>query len=196
MTKTSHRALHFYQFHPIAKDIPVSSALANAVSALLAELDTLDREGRLPDNVRGVMQDVRALVGGSAFAPVFRTVYRSRSLMSTEGEAYLLAQCRTNNRTAGLTGVLIHHDGHFIQVLEGEESGVRSALEKIKRDPRHTDFVMLSTGPAPARLFGQWSMGSMTLNKESFDALIDACRGQDHKVSRLLVDFVSKGTWR
>ena len=90
------------------------TALHLATASLLSELDRLDKDAPLPERVRLLMQDVQSLMEGAAHAPVFRTLYRSRSLMSADGEAYLLAQCRINNRNLGLTGVLIHHDSHFI----------------------------------------------------------------------------------
>lgn len=36
----------------------------------------------------------------------------------------LLAKARQNNSQLGVTGMLLYHDGSFMQVLEGEEPAV------------------------------------------------------------------------
>ena len=171
-------------------------ALKTATRKLLDELQALDGSNPLPPRVRQLMQDVRALQDDTTGIPIFRTIYRSRSLITEEGEDLLLAQCRTNNGDLGITGALLHHEGHFLQVLEGAEETVRALLTRIKRDPRHTDFVLLFAGTTPTRVFGDWSMGSMTLDQAAFDGLIKACEAQDNKVTRLLLEFVRQGTWR
>ena len=50
----------------------------------------------------------------------------------------LLAQCRENNAKLGITGMLLYKDGNFMQVLEGEETVVRSIYAKISGDPAAT----------------------------------------------------------
>ena len=174
----------------------MNQALKTATRKLIEELQVLDATIPLPARVRQLMQDVKALQDDKTGIPVFRTIYRSRSLITPEGEGLLLAQCRTNNADMGITGALLHHEGYFLQVLEGAEENVRALLTRIKRDPRHTDFVLLFAGTTPSRVFGEWSMGSATLDAVSFNSLVKACEDQDNKVTRLLVEFVKKGTWR
>ncbi len=71
----------------------------------------------------------------------------------------LLAQCRKNNAELGITGMLLYKDGNFMQVLEGEESAVRSLYAKIGRDPRHKGEILLQQGNLEERQFPGWSMG-------------------------------------
>ena len=71
----------------------------------------------------------------------------------------LLAQCRKNNAELGITGMLLYKDGNFMQVLEGEESTVRSLYAKISGDPRHKGEILLQQGTQEERQFPAWSMG-------------------------------------
>jgi hypothetical protein len=73
--------------------------------------------------------------------------------------AALLSKARANNQRLGVGGMLIHHQGSFMQTLEGEEHVVKSLFERIERDQRHHRVLMLSRQEAPRRAFGDWSMG-------------------------------------
>jgi hypothetical protein len=70
----------------------------------------------------------------------------------------ILTASRTHNAPAGITGLLLHIEGGFLQVLEGEETAVRALYDKIARDPRHWNCQVLLDQEAP-RAFGDWSMG-------------------------------------
>jgi hypothetical protein len=63
------------------------------------------------------------------------------------------------NREVGVTGMLLHLDGWFLQLLEGPANVVNPLYETIRNDPRHTDAIVLHRGAARERLFPGWSMG-------------------------------------
>jgi hypothetical protein len=71
----------------------------------------------------------------------------------------ILTRSRANNARLGITGMLLYKDGNIIQILEGEESAVRSLYAKISRDPRHKDAILLLQGHEEQRQFPEWSMG-------------------------------------
>lgn len=73
--------------------------------------------------------------------------------------ALLMTVSRTNNEPLGLTGLLLHRDGQFMQALEGPERAVRTTLARIAADPRHTGVWTLAEEPITARRFGSWAMG-------------------------------------
>ena len=83
---------------------------------------------------------------------------------SKEDLALLLAQCRENNSALGITGMLLYKDGNFMQVLEGEESVVRSLYAKIEGDPRHKGTIVFQQGHTQERQFPSWSMGFRALD--------------------------------
>ena len=71
----------------------------------------------------------------------------------------LLDHAWKKNAQLDITGFLIYANGHFLQVLEGEESTVNQLLSIIKEDPRHEMFVPLGTQHTHQRAFADWSMG-------------------------------------
>lgn len=73
--------------------------------------------------------------------------------------AELLRTCRRNNEPLGVTGLLLHIGGNFMQALEGEDSAVDELYRKIARDPRHRSVTMIVNLPIKRRLFSDWTMG-------------------------------------
>jgi hypothetical protein len=71
----------------------------------------------------------------------------------------LLAVARVNNGRLGVTGMLLYHDGSFLQALEGEENVVERLYAKIGSDKRHHRVVALLRRQVDARYFDQWQMG-------------------------------------
>ncbi|NHI16371.1 BLUF domain-containing protein [Microbacterium excoecariae] len=93
--------------------------------------------------------------------PVFSLAYSSVAVRPFDDLALaaLLAQSREANARAGITGMLLFRAGSFVQVIEGDEAGVRALMARISRDPRHTRVRVLVEGTAPARTFADWTMG-------------------------------------
>jgi hypothetical protein len=71
----------------------------------------------------------------------------------------ILQQSQRNNARAGVTGLLCHYDGSFLQFLEGEPEAVDTVLERISADPRHQQILIVHRQPITARAFADWSMG-------------------------------------
>ena len=92
---------------------------------------------------------------------MFQLVYVSNDAASFTAPQLvtLLKTSRVNNTRLNITGMLLHQRGRFLQVLEGEESAVRSLAAKIGRDPRHHTVVTLHTSVIAQRDFPDWSMG-------------------------------------
>jgi len=92
---------------------------------------------------------------------VLSTVYVSRSSypFTDDDLANLLMTSRANNTRLGITGMLLHREGRFIQVLEGPEEAVRARLAVIARDPRHTAVHTIVDEIVDDRLFPGWTMG-------------------------------------
>jgi hypothetical protein len=55
---------------------------------------------------------------------------------SSENLVMLLDHSRLKNQAARITGMLLFHDGSFIQVLEGEQHQVLATHSRIAQDPR------------------------------------------------------------
>ena len=96
---------------------------------------------------------------------MYSLVYISRSEMNFTGEQLLqlLEQSRHKNLGLQITGLLLYKDGNFMQLLEGEESVVRSLYQTISADHRHCNVNCLLEGPIESRQFPNWSMGFQNL---------------------------------
>lgn len=71
----------------------------------------------------------------------------------------ILDMSRRNNKRLGVTGLLLHVDNGFLQVLEGEKGAVLEIYSRIKRDFRHSGLRVLVERETDERLFEDWSMG-------------------------------------
>ncbi|MBE7953227.1 BLUF domain-containing protein [Microbacterium oxydans] len=76
----------------------------------------------------------------------------------------LLAVCRRLNDGRGITGMLLHRDGRFIQVLEGQADTIAGLVDTIRRDSRHRDLRVLLTQSITERRFPDWTMGYRALH--------------------------------
>jgi hypothetical protein len=86
--------------------------------------------------------------------------YRSQasSPMSEEGLRELAHAADARNRAEGVSGVMVHDDGHFFQWLEGPAQGLSRVWASVQRDRRHQGIVVSSVGARPARLFADFGM--------------------------------------
>ena len=96
-----------------------------------------------------------------------RLMYASRAVDSVKQNELvtILRQSKANNPGVGVTGVLCFAAGIFLQVLEGGRSQVSALYNKIARDPRHHDVVLLSFEEVDERSFAGWSMGRANLSR-------------------------------
>ncbi|KGE05229.1 hypothetical protein HRUBRA_00174 [Pseudohaliea rubra DSM 19751] len=76
----------------------------------------------------------------------------------------LLESARAYNGARDVTGVLLHRDNSFFQVLEGTESDVRAIFSRVNSDPRHERLEVLFDEPAQEREFADWRMGFLELD--------------------------------
>lgn len=71
----------------------------------------------------------------------------------------ILEASRSNNEADGLTGMLLHAEGSFIQVLEGDAEIVDRTYKRIIKDSRHQLVMKLYEIEIEERNFPNWSMG-------------------------------------
>ena len=71
----------------------------------------------------------------------------------------LVEKSRRKNAEHALTGMLLFHEGQFLQLLEGPEPAVRDCFAVVERDPRHHLVKVLLTGECQQRDFPEWTMG-------------------------------------
>jgi len=90
-----------------------------------------------------------------------QVVYSSAAVVqfSEPQLAALLGRARKNNERLGVSGMLLYHDGSFLQVLEGEAAVLDTLFTIIGSDKRHHRVVRLLRRDVDERHFGDWRMG-------------------------------------
>lgn len=117
----------------------------------------------------------------------------------------LLAIARRNNSEVGVSGMLLYHEGSFLQVLEGPEEAVMMLFHKIEKDERHDNVKLLLRTEPENPSFGEWKMGffdASGMMDDSEDGFVDFFRkGEIFKESSadraqsVLMQF-REGSWR
>jgi hypothetical protein len=80
--------------------------------------------------------------------------------LTNEDLNQILASARRRNLAEEITGMLIYHQGEFVQILEGKKKSVENIYEKfIDPDLRHTRINMEQENPISHRSFNECSMG-------------------------------------
>ena len=83
----------------------------------------------------------------------------------------LLDQARRRNADLGITGLLLHRENCFFQVLEGVREEVLSLFEQIASDKRHQRVEIVSEGPIGTREYSDWRMAFIELDGQDFTAM-------------------------
>jgi Sensors of blue-light using FAD len=103
-----------------------------------------------------------------------RLLYASRATDHADANAMasILAKSRSNNPPLGITGILSHSGGIYLQVLEGGRAAVNSLYNKIATDKRHTDITVLHYEEVSERGFASWTMGQVDLARVNSSLLL------------------------
>lgn len=94
---------------------------------------------------------------------VFRLIYRSEDRLPpgtghVEALAAIVEAAGHRNRQLGITGVLVHRPGRFLQVLEGPAPALEQVFERICRDIRHGGIALMEFAPVDHQRFEDWTM--------------------------------------
>lgn len=90
---------------------------------------------------------------------VYNSVAFPREMPEAE-LADMIAAARKANARLGVTGILLHHEGEYVQLLEGEQAVVQALYYgHIAHDNRHRGARVSWEYPIGERSFGTWTMG-------------------------------------
>lgn len=109
---------------------------------------------------------------------------------------------RVHNTTAGVSGMLLHLDGSFLQVLEGDAKVVHALFARIGGDLRHNKVVLLLQHDIATPNFPDWSMGFFDASGRGTalagyrkTAGFADLLGDTARIMRVVADF-RDGRWR
>ncbi|KAB1156793.1 BLUF domain-containing protein [Flavobacterium luteum] len=99
---------------------------------------------------------------------MYELIYMSSAAnhLTKEDISEILLQARRFNFDNSVNGILLYIDGDFIQVLEGRKEVIENLFEKIKKDSRHNNVVILHEGIKSKREFPDWTMGFYSASYE------------------------------
>jgi len=136
----------------------------------------------------------------------FIYVSAAKNLFSPAELRELLRLARIKNQRLEVTGMLLYHQGSFLQVLEGPPSTVKPLLETIERDQRHQKMMLLLRREIEVRNFADWKMGfvDVAAQSESLPGFRDYFKSHssfldllgDSKTIERVVDGFRDGQWR
>lgn len=97
---------------------------------------------------------------------IHRIVYQSEATTAlNDAELRSIAMfAALNNKAENISGLLLHHEGQIMQVLEGKAEAVQALYQRIKADKRHINVKTLVDSPCQAAIFKTWSMGYRPVN--------------------------------
>lgn len=98
---------------------------------------------------------------------LYELIYRSTAKPGTTAQDLedILKTARDFNRANNITGCLLYHDGQFLQILEGDFQVLLDLYDRIKRDPRHREFLLLHMKETSQRIYSNWTMAFKSLNR-------------------------------
>ena len=91
--------------------------------------------------------------------------------LGSDGMVELLTEAQRINTSRDITGLLLHRERSFYQVLEGSEDMVRQTFDSIAKDERHTGIDVLFEGEVNEREFPNWQMGFLNLDGVDIERL-------------------------
>ncbi len=99
-------------------------------------------------------------------SPIFQLTYVSTQTrdMNAADLIGMLNQAQITNDQLGITGLLLHREDSFFQIIEGDQDRVESLFQKIESDSRHTRVEVMFRGDTNGREFPDWKMGFLELD--------------------------------
>ncbi len=110
---------------------------------------------------------------------VCQLIYRSRvarRVRLADAEA-IATEAAAKNAKLSISGLLLYTPAYFVQVLEGERGAVESTFERIAKDSRHEEVVVLAKTEVQTRQFGAWAMRAVTPRREVSAAVLGQLSG-------------------
>lgn len=103
-------------------------------------------------------------------------------------------KAKLNNAKNNISGVLIYHNGNYLQVLEGNENDVNKTYERIAKDTRHKNIIKVINANVEQRIFEDYNFGFTIVRSSSeFEELNDYLnwlKNADHQIANRLIKMV------
>lgn len=118
---------------------------------------------------------------------------------STHGDSIkeiktMYLKAKTNNAKNNISGILIYHQGNYLQILEGNEKDVDETYNRIKIDPRHKNIIKVINTNTEYRIFEDYNFG-FTIVRDSIEfkelkSYLSWLKNANHKITNELITMV------
>lgn len=100
-------------------------------------------------------------------APIRSIVFFSTAAVPMSGGDLesLGKECAEQDSHVGITGMLLHKNGSFLQVMEGSKAVICDMFARISADPRHTNVCKISDRTIPHREFAGLAVSFKNLDE-------------------------------
>ena len=140
------------------------ATLANQLGDSVSQF-VLDRSDSAEDKVLREVKDVASIVNqANHLVRLVCTSVKTDSCDDAAVDAFV-TQASESNSAHDVTGMLLHTETRFLQVLEGPEEAVTVAFENITNDPRHSSCQMVACDPVSSREFAGLSLGATSVSE-------------------------------
>lgn len=118
----------------------------------------------------------RPTLGSGEDDPLRAIAYVSTAVgrLTTEVLEQVLTEAREFNAEHGVTGVLLHDEGNFMQYVEGPAEAMTAVYQRILESREHTAIIELTNARVARRAFTDWTMGCTTAPASTLLALSTA----------------------
>lgn len=110
---------------------------------------------------------------------------------SADEFADFLTNAREKNSANEITGILLYHEGSFLQVIEGPAGAVERRFQQIQEDPRHSRILVLQRIKILNREFTDRPLDFLAISPET----CAVARFSSPSLQRLFRDFCD-GKWQ
>ena len=104
----------------------------------------------------------------------------------------ILDSCKKNNPPLNITGVLLYSETKFIQLVEGDAKVIMGLYDKIKKDNRHSNAMMISYNPITEKSFPSWHMAKRNITNTDLEFKTDIS-GDDKKTFAAILNGKEEG---
>ena len=102
---------------------------------------------------------------------------------------------KSKNIDLDITGLLFHHNGKFLQIIEGEKTSLEKLMSSIEKDSRHTNIQRIIDEKISSRGYAEWNMDSFNLSDDTnldiakLKRIKNAYKEMAYIDSEILIDF-------
>ncbi len=113
---------------------------------------------------------------------------------SLENIKEMYSKAKANNSKNNISGILIYHNGNYLQVLEGTHKDVDQTYIRISKDSRHKNIIKVINSDTEYRIFEDYNFGFTILRDSSefkeLKSYLNWLKNANHKITNELITMV------